>query len=185
MDKKVDAYIAAFDEPMRTRLSEMRMIIRRAVPEASEVFSNDMPGYVLHDSLVWFAGIEQDVALYPRGYHFKKVYAAELVGFKTPKGAIHFPSNAALPTKLITKIVKDRANENRLVAKPLPAGFPEKLSAPVKRALAIAEITSLETLASYSEKEILALHGIGPHDVPILRAALKTVGRVFRRDEQA
>ena len=87
--------------------------------------------------------------------------------------------------KLITKIVKDRANENRLVAKPLPAGFPEKLSAPVKRALAVAEITSLEALASYSEREILALHGIGPHDVPILRAALKTVGLVFRRDEQA
>jgi hypothetical protein len=79
--------------------------------------------------LVWFAGIEQNVAFYPRGYHFKKVYTAELVGYKTPKGAIHFPSNAALPTTLITKIVQDRANENRLVAKPLPAGFPEKLSA--------------------------------------------------------
>ena len=185
MDKKVDAYIAAFDEPMRTRLNEMRMIIRRAVPEASEVFSNDMPGYVLHDHLVWFAGVEQNVALYPRGYHFKKVYAAELVGYKTPKGAIHFPANVALPAKLITKIVKDRANENRLVAKPLPAGFPEKLAAPVKRALAVAEITSLEALASYSEEEILALHGIGPRDLPILRTALQTVGLVFRRDKQA
>jgi hypothetical protein len=71
---------------MGTRLSEIRAIIRRAVPAAIEVFSNDMPGYVLHDSLVWFAGIDQDVALYPRGYHFKKVYAAELVGYKTPKG---------------------------------------------------------------------------------------------------
>lgn len=184
MDKKVDAYIAAFDEPMRTRLSEIRAIIRRAVPEAVEVFSNAMPGYELHDSLVWFAGIERNVALYPRGYHFKKVYSAELVGYKTPKGAIHFPSNAELPAKLITKIVKDRAHENRLAAKPLPADFPEKLSGPVKRALAIAEITSLETLASYSEQEILALHGVGPHDLPILRTALKTVGRDFRRANQ-
>ena len=124
------------------------------------------------------------MAFYPRGYHFKKVYAAELVGYKTPKGAIHFPSNAALPTTLITKIVKDRAHENRLVAKPLPAGFPEKLAAPIKRALAVAEITSLETLASYSEVEILALHGIGPRDLPLLRKALQTVGLEFRRDEQ-
>jgi len=185
MDKEVDAYIVAFDEPMRTRLGEIRMIIQRAVPQASEVFSNDMPGYVLHDSLVWFAGIGQHVALYPRGYHFKKVYAAELIGYKTVKGAILFPSDAALPTKLITKIAKDRANENRLVAKPLPAGFPAKLTAPVKRALAIAKITSLETLASYSEGEILALHGIGPSDLPLLRAALQTVGLEFRRDEQA
>lgn len=184
MDKQVDAYIAAFDEPLRTRLKEMRMIIRRAAPEASEVISNDMPGYVLHDNLVWFAGIEQNVALYPRGYHFKKVYAAELAGYQTPKGAILFPANAALPTKLITQIVKDRADENRLIAKPLPAGFPEKLSVPVKRALAVAEITSLEILAGYSEKEILALHGIGPSDLPILRATLKTVGLVFRSEKR-
>ena len=185
MDKKVDEYIAAFDEPMRSRLRQIRGIIRRAAPDAIEVFSNDMPGYVLHDSLVWFAGIEQDVALYPRGYDFKKVYAAELVGYKTPKGAIHFPSNAALPTKLITMIVRDRAKENRLVGKPLPAGLPEKLSAPVKRALAMAEITSLEILASYSEKEIVALHGVGPRALPMLRAALQTAGLVFRRDEVA
>jgi uncharacterized protein YdhG (YjbR/CyaY superfamily) len=185
MDKKVDEYIASFDEPMRTRLREMRVIIQRAVPDAIEVISNDMPAYVLHDSLVWFAGIEQDVALYPRGYDFKKVYAAELVGYKTPKGAILFPSNAPLPTKLISKIVKDRAKENRLVGKPLPAGFPEKLSAPVKRALAMAEITSLEILASYSEKEIVALHGVGPRALPMLRAALQTAGLVFRRDEKA
>ena len=55
MDKKVDEYIASFNEPLRTRLKEMRRIIRRAAPDAGEVFSNDMPGYVLHDSLVWFA----------------------------------------------------------------------------------------------------------------------------------
>ena len=185
MNNTVDDYIASFDEPLRTRLREMRTTIRRAVPEADEVFSNTMPGYVLHDSLVWFAGIEQNVAFYPRGYHFKKVYAAELAGYRTPKGAILFPSNAALPTKLITKIVMDRAKENRLVAKPLPAGLPEKLSAPVRRALAMAEITTLETLASYSEKEILALHGIGPRALPVLYAALQSVGLAFRREEVA
>ena len=183
MDKKVDEYIASFDEPLRTRLNEMRTVIRRAAPDAIEVFDNDMPGYVLHDSLVWFARIEQNVAFYPRGYHFKKVYAAELVGYKTPKGAILFPANAALPIKLITKIVTDRAKENRLVAKPLPAGLPEKLSAPVRRALAMAEITSLETLANYSEEEILDLHGIGARAFPILRRALQTVGLTFRRKE--
>ena len=185
MNNTVDDYIASFDEPLRTRLREMRTTIRRAVPEADEVFSNTMPGYVLHDSLVWFAGIEQNVAFYPRGYHFKKVYAAELAGYRTPKGAILFPSNAALPTKLITKIVTDRAKENRLVAKPLSAGLPEKLSAPVRRALAMAEITTLETLASYSEKEILALHGIGPRASPVLYTALQSVGLAFRREEVA
>jgi uncharacterized protein YdhG (YjbR/CyaY superfamily) len=181
----VYVFFASFVEGMRSGLRELRVFILGGVPESIVVFSNDMPAYVLHDSLVWFAGIEQDVALYPRGYDFKKVYAAELVGYKTPKGAILFPSNAPLPTKLISKIVKDRAKENRLVGKPLPAGFPEKLSAPVKRALAMAEITSLEILASYSEKEIVALHGVGPRALPMLRAALQTADLVFRRDEKA
>ena len=117
--------------------------------------------------------------------HFMKVYAAELDAYRTPKGAIHFPANVALPARLITRIVKDRVKENRLIAKPLPPGFPEKLASPVKRALAIAEITSLETLAVYSEEEILALHGIGRRDLPLLRTALQKVGLVFRREEQA
>jgi uncharacterized protein YdhG (YjbR/CyaY superfamily) len=184
-DEKVDAYIAGFDEPLRTKLREIRTIIRRAAPQASEVFSNDMPGYVLHDNLVWFAAAGGQVAFYPRGYHFKKVYAAELAGYKTPKGAIHFPAEAPLPAKLITKIVKDRANENRLVSKPSPAGIPAKIGAPALRALAVAKITSLADLASYSQVEILALHGIGPSALPLLRAALHKVGLEFRRDDKA
>lgn len=182
-DKKVDAYIASFDEPLRAKLSEIRKLIRRLAPQASELISNDMPGYILHDSLVWFAGIGERVALYPRGHHFKKAYAKELVGYQTIKGAILFSSDVALPITLITKIIKDRVDQNILVAKPLPEGFPAKLALPVKRALAVAKITSLEILASYSEQEILDLHGIGPSDFPLLRSALQVVGLKFRRDE--
>jgi uncharacterized protein YdhG (YjbR/CyaY superfamily) len=183
-DEKVDAYIAEFAEPLRTKLSQMRAIIRRAAPKASEVFSNDMPGYVLHDSLVWFSGAGQHVALYPRGHHFKIVYAAELTGFKTSHGAIHFPENAPLPAKLIAKIVTDRATENTLSSKPAPAGIPTKIGAPATRALAIAKINSLERLASYSEAEILALHGVGPSALPLLRAALQTAGLEFRQEDR-
>jgi hypothetical protein len=39
--------------------------------------------------------------------------------------------------------------------------FETKLSAPALRALANAGITGLKQLASYSEKEIATLHGIG------------------------
>ena len=181
-DQKVDEYISTFDEPTRAALAKIRTIIRRAAPQASEVMSNGMPGYVLHDNLVWFAGIGQDVALYPRGHHFKIVYADDLVGYKTAKGAVLFPSSAALPTKLITKIVKDRVSENLLVSKPTPAGLPTRLGAPAKRALANAKITSLVALAGYSEAEVLELHGIGPSSLPVLREALQSAGLQFRRN---
>jgi hypothetical protein len=49
----------------------------------------------------------------------------------------------------------------------------------------MAEITSLETLASYSGKEILALHGIGPRALHMLYTALQSVGLAFRRDDVA
>ncbi len=181
----VTAFVAAFDEPLRGKLKRVRSLIRRAAPQATEVISNGMPGYVLHDSLVWFAGVGEDVALYPRGHHFKKVYAAELVGYRTLNGAILFPSSAPLPATLITKIVKDRVRENTLNAMPRPSGIPEKLGAPAKRALANARISSLAILAQHTEAEILALHGIGPGSLPALRAALQAAGLKFRPNERS
>ncbi|MES2436777.1 MAG: DNA-directed RNA polymerase subunit alpha C-terminal domain-containing protein [Patescibacteria group bacterium] len=54
-----------------------------------------------------------------------------------------------------------------------------KLSAPAQRALLNAGIDSLKKLSRYSEKEILALHGMGPGSLPLLRAALKKEGLRF------
>jgi hypothetical protein len=56
-----------------------------------------------------------------------------------------------------------------------PSEFP-KTSAPAQRALDAAGITTLAQLARYSEKEIAALHGMGPKALGILRAALAANG---------
>jgi len=50
--------------------------------------------------------------------------------------------------------------------------FPVKLAAPALRALANANINSLEQLTKYSEKEIAALHGIGNNAMAELKKAL-------------
>lgn len=52
-------------------------------------------------------------------------------------------------------------------------GFLSLLSAPARRALENNGVTSLEELSSYSEKEILKFHGMGPASLPKLRSALK------------
>ncbi|GAO44506.1 hypothetical protein FPE01S_03_05430 [Flavihumibacter petaseus NBRC 106054] len=57
-----------------------------------------------------------------------------------------------------------------------------KLSAPARRALENAGITTLEALSAWSAEKLLALHGIGPSTIPRLEAAfseagLKWVGR--------
>lgn len=41
------------------------------------------------------------------------------------------------------------------------------LGAPAKSALTNAGIHSLEKLSSFSEKEVLKLHGLGPSSIPV------------------
>ncbi len=59
-------------------------------------------------------------------------------------------------------------------------GFTSLLSAPARRALEHAGIDSLAKLASYSEKDILALHGMGKASMPLLRKALAEAGLAFK-----
>ena len=48
-----------------------------------------------------------------------------------------------------------------------------KIGAPATRALASVGVTRLEQLAGRSEAELLALHGVGPKAIRILREALQ------------
>lgn len=59
-------------------------------------------------------------------------------------------------------------------------GFMSLLSAPARRALQHHGITSLHELSQYTEKEILAFHGMGPKSMPILRNALQEKGLSFK-----
>lgn len=58
--------------------------------------------------------------------------------------------------------------------------FPDKLATPALRALLNARIFNLAQLAKYSEKEIVALHGMGPSSLPILKESLKAKGLAFK-----
>ncbi|MCA0970875.1 RNA polymerase alpha subunit C-terminal domain-containing protein [Halobacillus litoralis] len=60
------------------------------------------------------------------------------------------------------------------------SGFLSILSAPARRAMENNGITTLEVLSTYSEKEVLAFHGVGPSSIPKLRSALAEEGLSFR-----
>lgn len=59
------------------------------------------------------------------------------------------------------------------------AGPFSKLGNPAQRALANAGITTLAQLATFTEKEILKLHGMGKASLPVLRKALEEGGLAF------
>ncbi|MCR8644491.1 RNA polymerase alpha subunit C-terminal domain-containing protein [Paenibacillus sp. N1-5-1-14] len=60
-------------------------------------------------------------------------------------------------------------------------GFLSVLSAPPRRALEHNGITTVEQLASHSEKDIMKFHGMGPASLPKLRAALQEAGLAFQQ----
>ncbi|MEV0582082.1 DNA-binding protein [Nonomuraea sp. NPDC050310] len=58
---------------------------------------------------------------------------------------------------------------------PLP-----KIGRPATQALALVGYTQLEQLNGVSEKDLLALHGVGPKAIRILRESLAEHGLAFR-----
>lgn len=62
------------------------------------------------------------------------------------------------------------------------AGFLATLSGPARRALENAGITTIQHLAKHTQKEILALHGMGPASLPKLKAALAAAGLDFKHN---
>lgn len=58
--------------------------------------------------------------------------------------------------------------------------FLTKLSAPARRALQQEKIDSVEKLATYTQQQILRLHGIGKSTIPILLQALQEVDLTFK-----
>ena len=59
--------------------------------------------------------------------------------------------------------------------------FVPGLSAPALRALETAGIRSMRDLESWTERDLVKLHGMGPKGVRMLREALAASGRTFRK----
>jgi len=59
--------------------------------------------------------------------------------------------------------------------------FLSELGAPAKRALENQGILNLEKLATFTEKEILLLHGMGPSSIPKLKLSMKEKQLQFKK----
>jgi len=59
--------------------------------------------------------------------------------------------------------------------------FPKGVSGPALRAMHHAGVKSLKELAKWTEADLLALHGMGPKAIRVLKRALARQKRHFRR----
>ncbi len=114
--KDIDSYIAAQPAEIQEQLLQMREIIRKAAPKATEVISYAMPAYKQNGVLVYFAGYKQHIGFYPTGSGIK-AFADEIASYKNSKGAVQFPLDKPLPKGLISRMVKFRVKEDAEKAK--------------------------------------------------------------------
>lgn len=116
--QSIDEYIAAQEAFMRPKLLQMRKTIQKAALGAEEVISYSMPAFKFHGILVYFAAFKNHLGFYAMKdvmIHFKD----QIEDYQSGMATLQFQWDKPLPVKLITEIVKYRAqvNLNKKMAK--------------------------------------------------------------------
>jgi uncharacterized protein YdhG (YjbR/CyaY superfamily) len=110
--ESVDEYMALQPEPARAILARVRRAIRKAMPDAEEGISYQIPTYkLLGRAALYFAGWKAHYSLYPAGERLLAEFRDELAAYHVDKGTIRFPLSKSVPDKLIEAIATFRAKE--------------------------------------------------------------------------
>lgn len=112
----IDAYIADQPPEVRPILQQIREIIKKAAPEATEKISWQMPTFWQGENLIHFAAFKKHVGIYP-GNLTLSPFLERLAEYHTTKGAIQIPFDKiadglrVTDIELITDIVRWRVNQ--------------------------------------------------------------------------
>ena len=108
--KSVDEYLAAQPREVRAKLEQVRLAIRKAVPEAVEGIGYRMPGYKLHGKpMLYFAGFKKHYSLFAASGTFFNALKEQLRDYEVQKGTVRFSLTKPVPVNLIRRIAKLRA----------------------------------------------------------------------------
>jgi len=103
----VDAYIAKQPAQAQPVLKRVRRIIRKALPDAGETVSYQIPTYKLHgEYVVYFAGWKQHWSLYPVTERIRTALGSALASYEVSKGTVRFPLADPVPARLVERIVR-------------------------------------------------------------------------------
>lgn len=170
---------------MRTRILEL-------VPDAQEVVSYGMPAFRIEGGIV--AGMMANktfVGYYPFSGSILAQLSDELASYRQTKSALHVPLGKPLPKALLRRLLRARAAE--ITAKKAPDAErqtrPKRMddvwlslgiSAPARRALEANGITGITDLKRWTRADLSALHGMGPHALVRIEAAMKKARVTFK-----
>jgi uncharacterized protein YdhG (YjbR/CyaY superfamily) len=123
--RTIDEYIAMQPAAAQIVLERVRSAIAKAVPDAEECISYQIPAFKLHGRvLLYFAGWKEHYSVYPASDAMTAAFEGELDAYRVSKGTLRFPLSEPVPTKLIGRIAKFRAEE--IVARKAMRAKPKK-----------------------------------------------------------
>lgn len=108
---EVDAYIAQWPPTTARALTRLRAVLRKALPEATEVIAYGLPTFKLAKNVIAFGGAAKHCAIYPMSGSVIATLEADLADYGTSKGTIRFDPEHPLPDALIKKIIRARLAE--------------------------------------------------------------------------
>ena len=117
-----DEYLATLPPASQAVLRKVRATIAKAVPEAEETISYQLPAYKVGGrAVLYYAAFTSHWSLSspPSGLH--KAFARQLAPYKVSKSAIQFPLGEPVPTKLVASLARYRADEALAAARPKDA----------------------------------------------------------------
>lgn len=110
--QSVDDYLASQPDDARAVLERVRATIRKAIPNAEETISYQIPSYNVGGvAALYFAGWKEHFSMYPATRTLQADLRDDLASYKVAKGTIRFELADPLPVRLIARIAKHRANE--------------------------------------------------------------------------
>ena len=110
--KRVEEYLSALPADIRSKMEDLRSVIKQAAPEATEVISYNMPAFRFHGILLYYAAHTEHIGFYPANTHVIEQFRDDLKGYQTSKGTIKFPMDKPIPVSLVKRIVKFRVKQN-------------------------------------------------------------------------
>lgn len=112
--KNVDEYIDSFPDVQKAKLSEVRQMLRAALPDTHEMLKWGAPATVESNGmiLVIFSGHKQHMNFVVTPSTIQ-AFTKELGGLETGKGAVRLSYDNPLPIQLLKKMALYRANEYR------------------------------------------------------------------------
>jgi len=107
----VEQYFSTFPKEIQKILKQVSDSLKKAVPDAEEVISYQMPALKYHGWIFYYSAYANHYSLScPPPFTVFDTFKKELEPYEVSKSAIKFPFDKPVPAKLIANMAKFRAD---------------------------------------------------------------------------